>query len=246
MLLLSNFTISLAWTISANWCCVLFWFSLASVDNICTWLNVALAAERFCALYFPLRHLYLFNFRITKIILAGVFLLAFVLAFPCLFYANISLSSFGLICTANLQGHSLIELLVYQTFISFSYPVPIAVSFMFTILLIVKLRLISKSHRFNEINGGVNVIRRQQLSACITITIISIVDLLLYIPFITATICMFITQQVYGAESPIAGFISILALTLFNVITAKRTLNLYIYLLRLPALRSRLCCRKSH
>lgn len=243
LLIPSNFTLALDWMVSYIWLCRLCWFGMMFGEFLSSWLYAALAAERFVALFYPLRHRSLFTVLSTKYILSGVSVFSFVLAFVSAIFAQISELPIGLYCNGEfLVGQSIEGIIAYLLDSILSNFVPLMASVIFTSFLLYKLYSI----RLNRRSLGVmtNEISNNQLSATLTIVIFMCVDLAVYIPLTVCAGAAFIFQNISDHNSNLYYFPLFMAATAYSLTTIKRTFNLLIYLVRIPQLRARLCCRR--
>lgn len=235
---------------------MLRWFLLGITETASSWLMTALAAERFFALYFPLRHHTLFSKHTTKWLLLAVGVVALVVTFPSIFYAKVLSSPLSGTdsCVANFAGQTLVGLVIYLAIPGLnSHLVPMAADIVFTILIVAKLIHVqvahSSGHRALQGSSSSDTVSAQssrlQLATCATIVIISLMELLVYIPFSMSYIVMLILELILAPTDPLVAMFQTLSFLLFSITTVKRSVNLYILLLRVPALRRRLCCRRG-
>lgn len=241
--------VMVAWEMTGATQCKIYWFLMQGGETLCSWLMATLSAERFVALYFPLRHRALHSTRSTRLVLLGVLVFSVAATSPSIYFAEI-VPIYGYEnhhCSPSL-GHSSWAILAFYvaTSIFGIYLFPVAVSCALTVCLVLKLLAVSKQ-RANLARGLLSFSdsrrpARAECSAALTIVCLLVADLVICGP-LTAFFSAYFAVQVGMPDSALLqALLLTLTYTFYNLTLFKRLSNLYVYLFRLPALRRRLFC----
>ena len=152
-------------------------------------------------------------------------------------------------CFPSLAGASWISLILFIAIFVFGvYAYPYALCFVFTVLIIYKLLSLAgvDRHEFGVTQPPSNARAlppRREWQTGLTIVLL-LADLTLYSP-LTAFFTGYCVLQVASLDSLwMQSLLVNICFTFFKLTTIKRFCNLYIYLIRVPAIRHRLLCQK--
>lgn len=238
----------IAWEMIGPAQCKVYWFLMQGGETLCSWLMATLSAERFVALYFPLRHRVLHHTRSTRLVLLGVLLFSLAATSPSIYFAEI-VPIYGYEnqhCSPSLTSGSWVLLALYVVTSIFGiYLFPVVVCGALTLCLTFKLLAVAKARAGLASAALWNMpdARRPALAECsaaLTIVCLIAADFVICGPLTAFFSAYFAVQVGMHDSAHLQALLLTLTYLFYNLTLFKRLANLYVYLFRLPALRRRL------